>query len=112
MRIHLAAPAKLIGVADTQNCTLIDLSRIGARIRLLRPLPVNTAGFLRVGTIETFGIVVRARMDEQSGINGLAFDVPLSRQEVVSLRHYAVNHEMAERRNALLQARAWVTGGR
>jgi hypothetical protein len=112
MRIHLSVPGKLIGVAETQNCALIDLSRTGARIRLVRPLAVNTAGFLRIGEIEAFAIAVRIRLEEGGAINGLAFDVPLSRNEMLALINYAKNYDLAERRQALLQARAWATGGR
>jgi hypothetical protein len=111
MRVHLSVPAKLIGVSETQNCVLIDLSTSGARIRIARPLPVNTAGFLRIGVIEAFGIAVRVRIEEDGGINGLSFDVPLSRQEMLAAIHYARNHELVERREAFLQARAWATGG-
>lgn len=112
LRIHVVVSAKLIGVADTRNCTLIDLSRTGARIRLSDPVAVGTAGFLQVGQLQAFGIAVRGRTEENGGINGLVFDEPLTRDQLLSVREYAKNYELAERRAALLAARAWATGGR
>lgn len=112
LRIHVVVPAKLIGVAETRDCTLIDISRTGARIRLSHPIAVGSAAYLRIGQVQAFAIAVRVRSEEDGGINGLAFDEPLSRQELLSVRDYARNFEFEERRAAFLAARAWVTGGR
>jgi hypothetical protein len=110
-RIHLAVPARLISVCETQDCMLLDISQTGARIGLERPLGVNASGYLRVGPIETFVTAVRARMSEDAaGINGVEFDERLNKSQVLAVRGYAENYEMAERRASLLQARAWIMG--
>lgn len=111
-RLHLSVPAKLISVYETQNCTLLDISQTGARLALERPLGVETSGYLRVGPIEVFATAVRMRMsDEGVGINGVEFDVRLSKPQVLAVRAYAENYEMAERRAFLMHARDWVMGG-
>ena len=111
-RLHLAVPAKLISVYETQNCTLLDISQTGARLALERPLGVNMSGYLRVGPIEAFATAVRVRMGDESGaINGVEFDIRLTKPQVLAVRAYAENYEMAERRAFLMHARDWVMGG-
>jgi len=111
-RLHLTVPAKLMSVAETQNCVLVDVSQTGARIRLDRPLAVHSCGYLKVGSLEVFATALRCTpVDAGGGINGLEFDVRLTKPQVLMLRSYAENYEMAERRAFLQQARSWVMGG-
>jgi hypothetical protein len=112
-RLHVVVPARLTSVYETQDCVLLDISQTGARIGLERPLTVNTSGYLRVGPIEVFATAVRVRMHEdRHGINGVEFDVRLNKSQVLAVRAYAENYELAERRAFLIQARDWVTGGK
>lgn len=111
-RLRLVVPAKLISVYETQNCMLLDISQTGARLALERPLGVNASGYLRVGPIEVFATAVRLRMGEETGgVNGLEFDIKLTKPQVLAVRAYAENYEMAERRAFLMHARDWVMGG-
>lgn len=91
---------------------LLDISQTGARLALERPLGVNTSGYLRVGPVEIFATAVRVRLgDEGLAVNGVEFDIRLSKPQVLAVRAYAENYEMAERRASLMQARDWVMGG-
>lgn len=111
-RLHLSIPARLLSVCETQNCMLVDISRTGARLTLARPLAVKASGYLRVGPIEVFVTAVRVREGEAGmSTNGVEFDTPLAKSQVLAVRSYAANYEMAERRAFLLQARDWIMGG-
>lgn len=111
-RVHLAVPAKLLSVCETQNCVLVDASQTGARIRLERPLAAGASGYLRVGPIEVFATALRQNLtDDGDGLNGVEFDIRLTKAEVLALRAYAENYELAERRALRAQARGWITGG-
>lgn len=112
-RLHLTVPAKLVSVCETQDCVLVDVSQTGARIRLDRPLSVNASGYLRVGPVEVFVTALRQNLSlEGGGLNGMEFDIRLTKAEVLALRAYAENYELAERRAFRAQARGWITGGR
>ncbi len=74
-------------VYETQNCMLLDISQTGARLELERPLGVNASGYLRVGPIEVFATAVRLRMGEETGgVNGLEFDIRLTKSQVLAVR--------------------------
>lgn len=112
-RLHLTVPAKLVSVCETQNCVLVDVSQTGARIRVERPLVAGASGYLRVGPIEVFATALRQNLTaEGGGLNGMEFDIRLTKAEVLALRAYAENYELAERRAFRAQARGWITGGR
>ena len=112
-RLHLSVPAKLLTVSGMQDCLLLDVSQGGARIRLERPLAINTSGYLRLGPVEAFGTALWVQMNEQgSGTNGLEFDIRLSKPQVMQLCAYARNREMAQQREAYLQAHEWIMGAR
>ncbi|MFN3991189.1 MAG: PilZ domain-containing protein [Erythrobacter sp.] len=111
-RLHLMVPAKLMSVAETQNCVLLDISQSGARIWLDRPLSINSCGYLKVGPLEVFVTALRCTMlAAGGGINGLQFDHLLTKSQVLMLRSYSENYQIAERRATLQQARRWVMGG-
>jgi hypothetical protein len=111
-RLNLSVPARLIGVFETQPCILLDVSQTGARLGLERPLAVGASGYLRVGPIEVFVTAVRTRVAPEGGggINGVEFDLRLGKAEVMALRAYADNYELAEQRAFLRHARDWVMG--
>ncbi|MEM6474928.1 MAG: PilZ domain-containing protein [Pseudomonadota bacterium] len=106
-RLRLSVPAKFISLYEARNCTLLDVSRTGARIELDHPLVLNDAGFLRCAGVEVFACVLR----EKSGVNGLEFDLPLSDNQVLAIRSFSENLERDERSSVWSEARAWATGG-
>ena len=113
-RLHLAIPARLMSIVETQNCVLLDISQTGARIRLERPLAAGSSGYLKVGPVEVFVTALRHTPndgDDGGGINGLEFDLRLSKPQVLMLRAYAEDYELAERRAFRQQAQDWVMGG-
>jgi hypothetical protein len=105
-RLRLSIPARLVTLADTRRCILVDISRTGAQISLAKPLAEGEAAFLRFAATEVFVGVVRAA----KGLNGLEFDGELSDADILAVRRYAENYEAGERRALMEEARAWVTG--
>jgi len=105
-RLRLSIPARLVTVSETRRCVLLDVSRTGAQIGLAKPLGVGEAGFLTFADLEVFGGVIRS----SQGSNGLEFDVELSDDDVLGIRHFADNYHYDERRALMDEARAWVTG--
>lgn len=105
-RLRLSIPARLVTIAGTRRCIMIDLSRGGAQIGLPSPLGVGEAGFLHFAHCEAFGTVVR----EGPGVNGLEFDVSLSDADVLKTRGFAESYESDQRKALLREARAWVAG--
>ncbi|WP_073975916.1 PilZ domain-containing protein [Erythrobacter donghaensis] len=113
-RLRLAIPARFVSVAATQACILLDVSRSGARIALARPVPCRQSGYVAVGLLELFGVVVReerAGADKgRGGINAVAFDEPISEADVLAIRRYAEDFELRERHALRDQVRRWVAG--
>lgn len=105
-RLRLSIPGKLLTVSETRRCVLLDVSRSGAQIGLAKPLAVGEAGFLRFAGTEVFGTATRV----DKGRNGLEFDVELSDEEVLAIRHFAESYEITERQALMEDVRAWVTG--
>ncbi|PKP96705.1 MAG: hypothetical protein CVT76_06180 [Alphaproteobacteria bacterium HGW-Alphaproteobacteria-15] len=109
-RLRLAIPARIMTVYETHNCILLDLSQTGARIGLARPLAVGDGGYLMVAQFEVFGEVVRRKLGAGGGVNGIAFDDPVSHATVLAVRHHAETFERAQREALRDQVRCWVTG--
>ena len=107
-RLRLALPARLVTTCASVPCTLQDLSRTGARVRLAKPLCVGEACFLQFFDNKVFVVVVR----QQSETNGLEFDCPISEEDVIQVRAYAENIDAVERRSVRSDARKWVSGSR
>ncbi len=109
-RLRLSIPARIVTIYETQNCILLDLSQTGARIGLAGPIAVGAGGLLMVGQLEIFGEVVRRKYGSGGGVNGIAFEVPLSHQDVLAVRHHAETFQKVEREGLRDQVRRWVTG--
>jgi hypothetical protein len=109
-RLRLSIPARMVSIFATCDCILIDLSRSGAQIALAEPLALGESGYLVLGRHEAFVEVVRRTVSAEGGVNGLAFDAPLSDQDVLAVRHYAESIEQFHRRALRKQVRKWVTG--
>jgi hypothetical protein len=106
-RLRLSIPARLMTLAETRMCVLLDLSCSGARIGLETPLARGAEAFVAFADLEVFGSVVH----RGPGLNGIEFDCALTHEEVLATRRYAERHEERERAALLAQVRAWVTGG-
>ncbi|KPF63235.1 PilZ domain-containing protein [Porphyrobacter sp. AAP60] len=109
-RLRLSIPARIVTVYETQTCILLDLSQTGARIGIADPMALGDGGFLMVGPIEAFGEAVRLTLGHGGGVNGIAFEEPLSHDEVLAVRHHAETFRQIERETLRDQVRRWVTG--
>jgi hypothetical protein len=114
-RLRLALPARVTSITATQNCILLDISRGGARIALASPVPCWQSSYIAFGRFELFGMVVRSESSAEAGgggVNGVAFDEPISQAEVLEIRRFAEVFEQCERQALHDQVRRWVTGER
>ncbi|WP_285713264.1 PilZ domain-containing protein [Erythrobacter oryzae] len=109
-RLRLAIPARFVSVTATQGCILLDISRSGARIALESPAPTRKSGYIEIGRLELFGMVVRSERLGDGGINAVAFDDPISEAEVLAIRRFAEAFEQRERQTLRDQVRRWVSG--
>lgn len=109
-RLRLSIPARIMTIYETHNCILLDLSRSGARIGLAEPLVIGGGGYLRIGQLEVFGQAVRRMIGAGGGVNGIAFDTPLSDAAVLAIRHHAETFQRTERDALREQVRRWVKG--
>lgn len=109
-RLRLAVPARFVSVTATQACILLDVSRSGARIALARPAPCRQSGYIAIGWLEPFGMVVRSECLGDGGINAVAFDEPIGQTDVLAIRRYAEEFELRERQALRDQVRRWVAG--
>lgn len=109
-RLRLAIPVRLVATHVTETCVLLDLSRTGARIGLARPLAEGACLYIQIARFEVFAEVVRKQVGEGGGLNGLAFDEPLSDAAVLAVRQHAETYENREREALREQVRRWVSG--
>lgn len=109
-RLRLALPGRFTAISGTQNCIIVDLSRTGARLAVVRPIPAGQQGYVELGRFELFGSIVRLEQRSGGGLNAISFDEPLAKAQVLEIRRYA--EHFAERESAALreQARRWVNG--
>lgn len=105
-RARLNLPARLVTFKGTSACTLIDLSRSGAKLGASDCPRAGSMVVVEGLPLELFGTVRWA----VGGLFGFEFEAPLALERVVSLRHYA-DGEVRRQKQALLgHARSWVTG--
>lgn len=110
-RLLLRIPAKLVSVFETQDCLLVDVSQIGALIRVARPLAIDACGYLRAGPLEAFAIAVRSNADSAAGpISGVWFDQPLTAAQVMYLQAYALRQHRPQENFSGSISPAWVSG--
>ena len=109
-RLRLSIPANLISLTDRKRCILIDLSCTGAQIGLEEPLREGDGAVLQVAGVEPFGEVVRCSVGRNGGINGLAFDPPISEEDVLHVRGYSECYRDDEMRALRDEVRKWVEG--
>lgn len=109
-RLRLAIPARFVSITATQGCILLDISRGGAQIALVSPAPSRQSGYIEVGRLALFGMVVRSERGSGGGINAVAFDEPIGEADVLAIRRYAEVFEQRERQALRDQVRRWVSG--
>jgi hypothetical protein len=107
-RLRLSIPARLTTVFEARACVLIDLSRTGAQVALMDPLPEGEGGMLRVAGLDVFGEAVR----RSPGVNGLAFEQELSHDAVLAVRRFAERLAIDELHASRERARTWIEGVR
>ena len=105
-RARLNLPARLVTFNGTTPCTLIDLSRSGAKLGSGECPKAGSMVVVEGLPLELFGSVRWA----VRGFFGLAFDAPLPLDRVVSLRYYADDEAERQKQAVISQARSWVTG--
>ena len=109
-RLRLAVPARFISIYSQQPCILLDLSRTGARMAVSQPVAPGKTGYVAIGRLELFGSIVRVERGPHMAVNAMAFDDPISREEVLAVRSFAEGLEEREHRALREQVRRWVTG--
>ncbi len=105
-RLRLSLPARFQSIEDTHKAILLNISRTGALIAILKAVREGEGGILECGPLKVFAIVARS----DYSINALEFEEPLSEQEVLDIRRYYEDFEERERRQLIDTARKWVNG--
>lgn len=106
-RANIVLPASVEALDGRQSISLIEVSRSGARLEGADLPAIGKGVILRCGKLDTFGTVVWA----VDGRCGVAFDEPISTQELIEIRHLAVVAERAHMTPEEIQAMAdWKNG--
>ena len=105
-RARLNLPALLVTFNGTSRCTLIDLSRSGAKLGASECPKVGSMVVVEGLPVELFGTVRWAI----SGLFGFELEAPLPLEQVVSLRYYADDEAARQKQAQLTYARNWVQG--
>ena len=105
-RARLNLPARLVTFNGTTACTLIDLSRSGARLGASECPRVGSMVVVEGLPIELFGTVRWS----VTGLFGFEFEAPLPLDRVVAMRHYADDEAERQKQATISYARSWVTG--
>ena len=106
-RLRTRLAARMVLLAGTQNCVLIDLSLTGARVETSRPAQLGDEAVLMWGSFETFGQVVWTT----PGLCGLALFDPISDAVLLGTRQLDQVARLPEDRElARNSARSYVEG--
>jgi len=105
-RARLNLPARLVTFNGTTDCTLIDLSRSGAKLGASECPRVGSMVVVEGLPIELFGTVRWATR----GLFGFEFEAPMPLDRVVALRYYADDEAERQKQAQLTYARNWVQG--
>jgi hypothetical protein len=109
-RLRLAIPARFESIYSHHACILLDISCTGARIALSRPVAEGQSGYIAIGRMEIFGMIVRAERGGEFSVNAMAFDDPISRDAVLAIRSFAESFEAREHQVLRDQVKRWVAG--
>jgi hypothetical protein len=111
-RTQLLLPAKLVCVYDTLDCMVLDLSEVGAFVKMANPLSVGASAYLRAGPFDIFAVGVRiVSYSRAYALNGVAFDNRLSQDQIMNLQSHARDWVQVERRREYQAARQWWHSG-
>lgn len=105
-RARLNLPGRLVTFNGTSDCTLIDLSRSGAKLAAGDCPRVGSLVVVEGLPIELFGTVKWS----VSGLFGFELEAPLPLDRVVALRYYADDEAVRQKQAQLTYARNWVQG--
>jgi hypothetical protein len=106
-RASIVLPASVEALNGRQPLSLIEVSRAGARLEGHDMPAVGKDVILRCGKLDTFGTVVWA----VNGRCGVQFDEPLDTQQLIEIRHLAVEVEKTHLTPEEIQAIAdWKNG--
>jgi hypothetical protein len=111
-RLRLAIPARFVSIYSTQPCVLMDISCTGARFALSEPLAQGKSGYIEIARMEIFGTIVRTERRADMGVNAIAFDEPVTREDVLQIRTFAEGFELHTQQALRDQVRRWVAGDR
>lgn len=106
-RTPLLLPAALHTVGCSRPVTLMNVSRTGAQLRMVQPLPPRQQVWLKVPPTEIFGTVRWTKGDRC----GIAFDDPISADELCLLRKkgkFVLVHGLAPEEQMAIED--WKTG--
>lgn len=111
-RMPMLLPAKLVCVYDTLDCMVLDLSEVGAFVKMASPLAVGASAYLRSGPFDIFAVGVRiVSYSTAYSLTGVVFDNRLTRDEVTNLHNYAMNWTRSEELRKYHAAREWWHAG-
>ncbi len=105
-RARLNLPARIVTFNGTSDCTLIDMSRTGAKVAAANCPRVGSMIVIDGLPLELFGTVRWAR----SNLFGFEFDGPVTHENVIAMRHHADGEAERQKKAQLTYARNWVQG--
>lgn len=105
-RARLNLPARLVTFREVTQCTLVDVSCSGAKLRSNQCPNPGESALVDGLPVELFGTV---RWVDR-GFFGVEFDDLLPLDRVVALRHFADEHPERQKQAVVNHARRWVTG--
>lgn len=105
-RARLNLPARIVTFNGTSDCTLIDMSRTGAKIGAGDCPRVGSMVIIEGLPMELFGTVCWAR----SSLFGFEFDGQITHENVIAMRRHADGEAERQRLAQLTYARNWVQG--
>lgn len=106
-RLRLSVPAKLQTTLETIDCVLLNISQTGAKVALEHPLAVDEYAILKCARLEEYVEVLRCDVER----NGLRFDVPLSKEQILAMKNHSEDVRVDERRALRREVKNWVGGG-
>lgn len=105
-RARLNLPARIITFNGITACTLIDMSRTGAKVGAADCPRVGSMVIVEGLPIELFGTVRWSRMN----LFGFEFDGVVTHEQVIAMRHHADGEAERQKQSQLAYARNWVQG--
>lgn len=105
-RARLNLSARIVTFNGTSGCTLIDMSRTGAKIAAADCPRIGSMVIIEGLPLELFGTVRWVR----SSMFGFEFDGQVTQENVIAMRQYADGEAARQEQAQLTYARNWVQG--